>query len=58
LQEVKPEVEQKAQEAADVASKAAIWSFIALMLGVITTGIGGKAGEPDDIYMKERKTIV
>lgn len=55
-QEVKPEVEQKAQQAAGAASKAAIWSFVALLLGVVTAGVGGKAGEPDEIYPNERKT--
>lgn len=57
-QEVKPEVEQKAQQAAGAASKAAIWSFVALLLGVITAGIGGKAGEPDEILINDRKTVV
>lgn len=57
-QEAKPEVQQKAQEAAGVASKAAIWSFVALLLGVITAGIGGKTGEPADFYVNERKTVL
>lgn len=57
-QEMKPQIEQKAQEAAGTASKAAIWLFVALVLGVITAGIGGKTGEPDEIFVNDRKTIV
>jgi hypothetical protein len=45
-----PEMKQKAEEAVqkttDVTSKAAIWSFIALLLGLIVAGVGGKMGEP------------
>ena len=56
-QEIKPEVEQKAQQAAGAASKAAIWAFVALLLGVITAGVGGKAGEPNEAYINERKAV-
>lgn len=57
-QEVKPKVEQEAQQAAGAASKAAIWSFVALLLGVITAAVGGKSGEPDEVYINDRKTVV
>lgn len=50
LQQRMPEIKQKAQQSAqkttDVISKAAIWAFVALLLGLIVAGVGGKMGEP------------
>jgi hypothetical protein len=50
------EMKQKAKETADkvaaATSKAAIWSFIALLFGAIVSAIGGKVGESteDTVY--------
>jgi len=57
-QEMKPKIKQEAQQVAGVASKASIWSFVALLLGLITAGIGGRAGEPKEIYINDRNTNV
>lgn len=47
-------LEQKAEEAgqqiAESASRAAIWSFVALLLGVITAGLAGHLGKPKVMY--------
>ena len=56
--EVKPEVVKGAQQAAETASKAAIWFFVSLLLGVITAAIGGKAGQPDVINVEDRRTTL
>jgi topoisomerase IA-like protein len=52
LPEIKQKAEVTAQKTADVASKAAIWSFIALLLGLITAGFGGRSGEP--VYRRDQ----
>jgi hypothetical protein len=52
---IKAEAQQKAQEAASAASKAAIWSFVALLLGVITAAIGGRVGKPNLYEIEERR---
>jgi hypothetical protein len=46
LPEIKRKAEVTVQKTADVASKAAIWAFISLVLGLVTAAIGGKLGEP------------
>ena len=57
-EQVKPEVVKGAQEAAETASKAAIWLFVSLLLGVITAAIGGKAGQNDDLNVENRRTVL
>lgn len=55
---IKQEAQVKAQEAAGAVSKAAIWSFVALLLGVITAAIAGRVGKPDLYNYEERRTRV
>jgi hypothetical protein len=55
--QIKLEAQQKAQEAAGAASKAAVWSFVALLLGVITAAIAGKVGQPEILDIEERKRV-
>ncbi|NJK87522.1 MAG: HU family DNA-binding protein [Bacteroidales bacterium] len=57
-QEVKQEAEQTADKLASVASKAAIWSFVALVIGAIFAGLGGYLGKPkEDYYATERLRV-
>lgn len=53
---IKAEAQQKTQQAAGAASKAAIWSFVALLLGVITAAIGGRVGKPASYDPDDRKS--
>lgn len=55
---IKQEAQQKTQEAAGAVSKAAIWSFVALLLGLITSVIAGRVGKPDLYNFEERKVRV
>ncbi|MGB3778032.1 MAG: hypothetical protein WA960_06710 [Tunicatimonas sp.] len=64
-QQIAAQAEQQAKEtaakAADVASSAAIWSFVALVLGAIVAAAGGRAGRPKDDFVdvkQERETVV
>lgn len=45
------------EKANDVAAKAAIWSFVALLIGAILAGVGGKVGEKrnEDAYVADRR---
>lgn len=47
----KQEAEQKGQKIADSASKAAIWSFVALFLGAVVAGVGGGLGKPHEVVV-------
>jgi hypothetical protein len=49
LQQLEQQARETGQQVAEAVSKAAIWAFIALLLGVITAAIGGKVGKPDVI---------
>ena len=49
--EAKQEVEQKGQKVAESASKAAIWSFVALFLGAVVGGVGGMVGKPHEVVV-------
>jgi hypothetical protein len=40
---------ETAEEAADATAKAALWAFIALLLGAIAAAFGGRTGAPDTI---------
>jgi hypothetical protein len=53
---IKAEAQEKTQEAAGAASKAAIWSFVSLLLGVITAAIAGRVGNPDVYETEDPKT--
>ena len=64
-QQIAAQAEQQAKEtaakAADVASSAAIWSFVALVLGAIVAAAGGRAGRPEDDFVdvkQDRETVV
>jgi hypothetical protein len=46
LQQLKLKAEETGQQVASAVSKAAIWSFVALVLGVITAVFGGNLGKP------------
>jgi hypothetical protein len=45
-EEASVEARERGQQAAESASKAAIWSFVALFLGAIVGGAGGLVGKP------------
>jgi len=49
LQQLEQQARETGQQVAEAVSKAAIWAFIALLLGVITAAIAGKVGKPDVI---------
>ena len=64
-QQLAAQAEQQATEtaakAADAASSAAIWGFVALVLGAIVAAAGGRAGRPEDDFVdvkQERETAV
>lgn len=46
LQQLQQRVEMTSQQAAETISSAAIWAFVALLLGVITAAFGGYLGKP------------
>ncbi len=45
------EAEEKGQKVAESASKAAIWSFVALFLGAVVGGAGGMLGKPHEHHV-------
>ena len=47
LQQLAQQAEETGQQVSDAISKAAIWSFVALMLGLIAAAFGGILGKPD-----------
>ena len=55
FEKTKAEAAQKARQAADATasatSKAAIYTFIGLLLGAIAAAYGGRAGEPHDVVV-------
>ncbi|HLP73512.1 MAG TPA: hypothetical protein VK155_11460 [Bacteroidales bacterium] len=46
LQQLKLKAEETGQQVAETVSKAAIWAFIALVLGALTAAFGGNLGKP------------
>jgi hypothetical protein len=59
--EAKQQANQAAAKAADMVSSAAIWSFVALVLGAIVAAAGGRAGRPADDFVdvkREEETVV
>lgn len=57
-QEAKQEAEETGQKIAESTSKAAIWSFVALALGVVVAGAGGRTGKPHTTPAVETETRV
>lgn len=55
LDELKQKATEAGQEVAETVSKASIWAFVALLLGVITASIGGSVGKPS--VFETTKTI-
>lgn len=49
-QEVKQEASQTAEKVTSAASTAAIWSFVALLIGALMAGFGGYIGRPKEYY--------
>jgi hypothetical protein len=49
LQQLEQRARETGQEVAEAVSTAAIWAFVALLLGLITSAIGGRVGRPDII---------
>lgn len=65
VQQFAAQAEQQAKEtaakAADAASSAAIWGFVALVLGGIVAAVGGRAGRPVDDFVdvkQEQEMVV
>ena len=62
FEQTKTEAAQKAREAADAtanaASKAAIYTFLGLMLGAVAAAFGGRSGEPRDDLNTDTTTVV
>lgn len=46
LQQLKLKAEETGQQVANTVSSAAIWAFVALVLGVLTAAFGGNLGKP------------
>lgn len=55
FQDMKQKAKETADKVAAATSKAAIWGFIALLIGAILAAIGGKTGESseDSVYVKK-----
>lgn len=51
-QQMKEKAKETAYEVAEAVSKAAIWSFVALLLGVITAAFGGYLGKPEGVFIQ------
>ncbi|AHM61327.1 hypothetical protein D770_15365 [Flammeovirgaceae bacterium 311] len=49
--ETEEEARVKGQQVANSASKAAIWSFVALLLGAVVAGVGGGVGKPHEVVV-------
>lgn len=52
-QEAKQQAEQTSQKVAEATSSAAIWTFAALALGAVVSGMGGRAGKPHTVPVEE-----
>lgn len=62
VQQFKQEAEQQAEETgqkvAETTSRAAIWTFVALALGAVVSGVGGLTGKPHTVAVEEVETRV
>ncbi len=56
LQQLAQRAEEKGQEIAEDLSKAAIWSFVALLFGVLTAIFGGYLGKPELVTDYDTRT--
>ena len=57
-QEAKQQAEQTGQKVAESTSSAAIWTFVALALGAVVAGVGGRTGKPTTVPAERVKTGV
>jgi hypothetical protein len=57
-QEAKQQAEQTGQKVAEATSSAAIWTFVALALGAVVSGIGGRTGKPHTVPVEDVETRV
>jgi hypothetical protein len=55
--QIKLQAEETARKASGAAGKAAIWAFVALLLGVITAAVGGMLGKPDVPGVQDRPKV-
>lgn len=58
LQRLEQDAERIAQETSDGAGKAAIWGFVALLLGAAAAALGGHVGKPDVGNTQTRPRVV
>lgn len=58
LQDLKQKATETAQQVSEAVSKAAIWAFVALLLGVITAAFGGHVGKPDILSVDDSTRTV
>jgi hypothetical protein len=58
LQELEMRARETAQEVTDAVSRAAIWSFVALMFGAAAAAFGGNVGKPDPLHDPTRSASV
>lgn len=56
--EAEQELEETGKKVAESASSAAIWTFVALALGAVVSGVGGRTGKPKTIPVVEAETRV
>lgn len=56
--EAKQQAEETGQQVAESTSSAAIWTFVALALGAVVSGIGGRAGKPKTVLAEESERTV
>ncbi|MFW5752270.1 MAG: YrzE family protein [bacterium] len=56
IQQIAQKAEEMGQELAEDLSRAAIWSFVALLLGVLTAILGGSLGKPDLVSDYDTRT--
>lgn len=56
MQETEQQAEQTSQQVAETTSSAAIWTFVALALGAVVSGVGGRTGKPHTVPVEETET--
>lgn len=57
MKHIAQKAEETAQDVAEAVSKAAIWAFMALLLGVITAALSGYLGKPNDTVRDTTRTV-
>lgn len=57
VQDLAEQAEEKGQDVSDALGKAAIWSFVALLFGVLTAALGGHLGKPNTASLGSARTI-